>query len=318
MRVAYWMIAGLVGCVAAEDEGPASGVPIDPPVGEDSSTPPGSTGNAGSSGGTSTPAPAGTSGAVDDDDTVPEIIYDLAVPDAPPVPEGCVQDVDIVFVMDVSTTMGSFIDTLADSILQIDSALGDFALPDDPHYGLVVFVDDAEVINEGMPYTDAETLKADFEMWAAFTSSNQQVGGGNSNTTWPENSLDALYLAAEEFEWREDTTRIIIHATDDTFWEGPATQNGVMILHDYPETVTALQNNTARVFAMADMIGGSCECLDVAPGWFVDYNGMPAIPEATDGGIVDINDVLSGTVSIADAITTAVEESYCQPYDPVG
>jgi hypothetical protein len=146
------------------------------------------------------------------------------------------------------------------------------------------------------------------------------VGGGNSNSTWPENSLDALYLAATEFAWRpaESTTRLVIHTTDDTFWEGPATQNGVMILHDYPETVDALQSEMIRTFAFADMIGGSCNCLDVSMGWFGDHDGMPSIPEATDGGIFHINGVLDGSVSLADAITDSVEESYCTPYQPVG
>src|SRR5688572_9919831 len=43
--------------------------------------------------------------------------------------DDCVQDVDIVFVMDVSTSMGPFLDKLAEEILVVDQALADLGLP---------------------------------------------------------------------------------------------------------------------------------------------------------------------------------------------
>ena len=266
----------------------------------------------GSSGEASTGTPTG-------DD--PPVRFDFGgLPDTPNTSEPCIQNVDIVFVMDVSTTMGSFLGSLADEVIAVDQALAALDLPEAPHYGLAVFVDDALMLNDGMPYADAAALQADFQYWSAFTSTNQQVGGGNSNATWPENSLDALYFAATQFDWRpaEDTTRLIIHTTDDTFWEGPSTQNGVTIENDYPGTIAALQEETIRVFAFADTIGGACGCLDVSMGWFGDYEGTPSIPESTDGGVYDINQILNGSVSLADAITASVEESYCEDYNPVG
>lgn len=233
-------------------------------------------------------------------------------------PAACDEDVDIVFVMDVSTSMGPFLNTLADEILIVDQALAALELPNPPHYGLVVFVDDIALLGGGAPYPDVGTLQDDFRMWSSFTSSNQQVAGGNLNTTWPENSLDALYAAAAGFQWRENAARLVIHTTDDTFWEGPATQNGVQIQHDYPSTVDALQNGEIRVFSFAAQIGGQCECEDVTPGWSSPHLGMPPIPEATDGDVFDIDLVLAGQVSLADAINGAVETSMCDPYDPVG
>lgn len=269
------------------------------------------------------PATSGTdSTAGDDSDPDPSpVLFDLgALPDAPDGNVPCVQDVDIVFVMDVSTTMGGFLGTLADEILAVDQALAQFDLPSEPHYGLVVFVDDAAMLGGGQPYPDALALQADFQMWSGFTSSNQQVGGGNSNGTWPENSIDALWLAANEFAWRpaDSTLRLVIHTTDDTFWDGPTTANNVMIEHGYAETVTALQDAQVRVFSFADEIGGSCNCLDVSMGWSTPYLMQTPIPEATDGAVYDIHAVLSGAVSLGDAIFASVEESYCDPYDPVG
>jgi hypothetical protein len=267
-----------------------------------------------------TDGPAVTTGSGPGDTstmTGPGAIFDLgSIPDAPT--NDCQQSIDIVFTMDVSTTMGGFINILADEILVVDAALAALDLPSPPQYGLAVFVDDAALVNGGVPYTDANDLRTDFLMWAAFTASNQQVGGGNSNTTFTENSIDALSLAATDFQWRPaaTTTRLVIHTTDDTFWDGPTLGNGVMIQHGYGETVTALQDAEARVYAFADTLGGACDCMDVTMGWSTPYMGMTSIPEATDGGVFDVQQILAGTVSLADAIATAVDESYCDPYTP--
>ncbi|MBC8070860.1 MAG: hypothetical protein IAG13_21210 [Deltaproteobacteria bacterium] len=235
--------------------------------------------------------------------------------------DDCVQDIDIVFVMDVSTSMGPFLSKLADEILVVDQALADLGLPSAPHYGLAVFVDDSALLNMGAPYLDAETLRSEFTMWSTFTSTNSQVSGGGSNSTWPENSLDALYAAAVGFQWRpsgDDTLRLIIHTTDDAFWNGPTTADGVDILHGYDETVDALQQAEIRTFSFAAQIGGSCECEDVTPGWSAPYQGQPALPEATDGGVFDIDLVLAGQLSLSAAINGLVEDTMCEPYTPVG
>lgn len=233
----------------------------------------------------------------------------------------CQQDIDIVFVMDVSTSMGPFLSTLADEILVVDEAIAALELPSPPHYGLVVFVDDAAILNTGMAYADVASLRADFMMWSAFTSTNQQVGGGNLNSTWPENSLDALYLAASGFQWRpegDDTLRMVIHTTDDTFWDGPTDGNGVAIQHGYEEVVSALQDREIRMFTFAAQIGGQCECEDVTPGWSAPYMGLPPIPESTDGEVFDLDLVLAGQLSLSAAINGAIEENMCEPYPPQG
>jgi len=296
--------------------GEASATSVAPPAGTTTTAPVDDTTSSSSS-----TASSGTS-ADDAAETEPGVYFDLGIiPDMPggKVP-GCQSAIDIVFVMDVSTTMGEFLDLMADEMLAVDQAIAALDLPNPPQYGLAVFVDDAALLNDGMPYPDAMALRDDFILWSNFAATNQQVGGGNSNSTWTENSLDALYLAATDFEWRpaQTTTRIVIHTTDDTFWDGPTVGNGVMIQHGYAETVQALQDAFVRVYSFADQIGGQCECDDVTPGWSTPYEGMLPIPEATDGGVYDINQILAGTVSLADAIETAVEESYCDPYEPQG
>lgn len=267
-------------------------------------------------GSTATPPPGG--------DSTGGVKLDIApagdMPNITDGGDGCDQDVDIVFVMDVSTTMGPFLDQLATEIIFVDEALDALDLPGEPHYGLVVFVDDAALLNAGAPYESVALLQQDFNEWSTFTSSNQQVGGGNLNTTWPENSLDALHLAATGFQWRpaETTLRLIIHTTDDTFWDGPTTANGVEIQHGYAETVMALQERQIRDFSFAGTIGGQCNCENVTPGWSTPYMEMDPIPEATAGGVYDIDEVLAGVVSLADALENAVETTMCEPYPPVG
>ena len=230
----------------------------------------------------------------------------------------CDDSVDIVFVMDVSTSMGPFLSKLAQEILVVDQAIQQLNLKAPPQYGLVVFVDDTKFSNNGQPYTSLQQLKTDFETWSSFTASNQQVNGGGQNLTWPENSLDGLYRAAQEFAWRPETdaARMIIHTTDDTFWEGPTNQNGVAILHGYWETLQALQAQKIRVFSFASKLGGACECLDVAPGWFGGYQGMPPLPDATGGNVWEIGQVLNNQISLSAALTDAVDNSRCKPYPP--
>lgn len=232
----------------------------------------------------------------------------------------CDEDIDIVFVMDVSTTMGPFFDALEQEIANVHQALQAYDLPNDVHYGLVVFVDDFTLVGAGAPYTDIDQLAADFATWNQFTATNEQTQGGGFNSTWTENSLDALFAAAGGFQWRaKDTTlRMIVHTTDDTFWNGPTVGNGVDILHGYPEVVDILQQSEIRMFTFADLIGGQCECDDVSMGFFTPFQGAEPIPAQTGGGAYNIGEVLAGIISIADAITEAVEESYCEPYPPIG
>lgn len=258
------------------------------------------------------------SGDGDGDGVKLDTLPDEGVVDDGVDPMDCIEDVDIVFVMDVSTTMGPFFDKLEAEIQAVDTALQAFDLPNPPHYGLVVFVDDFTLVNTGVPYTDVDTLRADFEEWNNFTATNEQTKGGGYNSTWTENSIDALYAAAGGFQWRpiDNTLRMIIHTTDDTFWNGPTVGNGINILHNYAEAVDILQEKHIRMFTFADYVGGQCECDDVSKGFFTDFQGQPPIPMQTGGGAFNIGEVLAGIISLSDAITTSVEDSYCEDYPP--
>lgn len=229
----------------------------------------------------------------------------------------CTQAVDVVFVMDVSTSMGPFLQKLAQEMPAVDAKAKSLDLATAPHYGLVVFVDDTEVVNSGGPYQDIAQLQADFEGWANFTSQGTQIDPAVESSSMPENSLDALYRAATEFAWRpaESTLRVVIHTTDDSFWNGPTTTpEGVPTVHDYGGTLGALQNANVRVFSFASKLGGDEETDDVSAGWFFGFQGMPAVPQATGGGVFELDQVLANQISLASSINASLESSHCQPY----
>lgn len=235
--------------------------------------------------------------------------------------DDCKLNIDIVFVMDVSTSMSAILQKLAQEILVVDQAIAALDVETQPNYGLVVFVDDATIINAGMPYADANALQADFIEWSTFTQSNSQTSGNGSNGDWPENTLDGLYLGAYAFQWRptESTLRMIIHTTDDTFGDKGANQSGEIVQHSYDETVLGLQEREIRVFSFVDndMTGGPGNNQDVSMGFFTPYQGKTPIPQATDGGAFNINDVYGGQLSLSAAINQSVEDSLCSQYIPM-
>jgi len=222
--------------------------------------------------------------------------------------------VDVVFVIDVSTTMGFVLDALAREIEAVDAEVRKH--DDAPRYGLVLFVDDVMVANGGRPFASIAALRAEFQRWAAFASSNRQIHTTAYNMDWPENSLDALYLAATRFQWRpaEDTLRLVVHATDDDFGEHGAVQSGQPVRHTYRGTVEALERASVRVATFAARIGGQCECVDVSPGWFTAYRGQPSIPDATGGAAFDIDEVALGKLALSDAVAATVESTVCREY----
>ncbi|HUT78970.1 MAG TPA: vWA domain-containing protein, partial [Polyangia bacterium] len=211
----------------------------------------------------------------------------------------CYEQLDIVFVLDVSTSMSGYLSTLENEIGLVWNAA--LELDDEPHFGLVVFVDDVLTANSGQTYASTSAIQADFHDWYIHTSSNQQTQSMASNSDWPENTLDALHAAATDYDWRpkDITLRVVIHATDDTFREYPASfTSGIQAQTTYPEVVQALQEQEIRVASFAAHLGGPLGNADVEPGFFTDYGGQGAIPPSTSGQVFDIHEVGS-TISLA-------------------
>ena len=285
-----------------------------------SATSPTSSGPGATDGGDDTTTTPANTTTTDPFDTGGETTYD-SFGDTTTGDPLCKQQIDIVFSMDVSTSMYEVLQKLEDEILTVDAKLKTFDVLPDVHYGLVVFVDDTQISNMGGPYPDVNALKQDFHTWWQFTQSNLQVDSDGLNYDFPENTIDALYSAAYLFAWRpmEATLRMVIHCTDDTFGDKGAVQSDLVVQHSYDETIEGLQDRQIRVFTFSDndMTGGPGDNQDVSMGFFTPYMGKTPIPDATDGGAFNIGLVNKGQLSLSAAINESVEQSLCQEYIPL-
>lgn len=269
----------------------------------------------------------------------------------PPDPEVCEDVVDVVFVLDVSSSMNFVLEELEQDVSRVVTAATELA--PDPHFGFIGYADNHAFglggsLEGGRVHTEASTLQAAFrEFLDTYTQHNRNPGDGPSGPTTQnpiceENSVDAIYAAATEFPWRESATRVIIVATDDTFIERPdnygdrdgdgdTTSTDFPREGDYPalrtmdEAISAAQDARARVFSFTRLTPpsfldfGRCgtprrlDWSQVSAGWSAPYGGAPPIPESTDGQNFDLVQVRDGSLSLADTIAEVVVESYCQP-----
>jgi len=230
----------------------------------------------------------------------------------------CYQDLDIVFVIDVSTSMTPILTALRDGIGDVWSyAMGISA---NTRFGLVVFVDDVKFANDGVPFGDAATMQAEFDRWRSFTSSEAEPGGGaGTNIDCPENTIDAVWVAAHGFPWRENSIRVIILATDDTFKENPQTLGSgpIRVMHTYSDLLDSLRASQIRVAAFADHTNQDCALgsgTSTEPGFYTDWSGSPPLPAGTGAEVFDIQQVRGGTLSMTEAINGVILDEYCTPY----
>ena len=263
----------------------------------------------------------------------------------------CQEVVDVVLVLDVSSSMGFVLDQLGDDIDKVVNAANELA--PDAHFGLIAFADNYRLVlggdlDGGAVHTQAASLISAFaDVQATYTNADRNPGDGPGgpvlqNPICEENALDALHAAATAFPWREQATRVIITATDDTFLERPdnygdrdgdgdTTSTDFPSEGDYPaewtmaETVAALTDARARVFSFTRLdppalfercgTGRRLDWADITDGWTTPYGGATPIPAATDGQNFDLASVQAGTLSLADTINDVVVESYCNPVD---
>jgi hypothetical protein len=263
--------------------------------------------------------------------------------------KSCNQDVDVVFVLDVSGSMIPPLTTLKKEVGLVDIALLAKNLPSPPHYGLVIFVDDVVVMNGGAPYPDVTGLSAAVSAEIGTTNAvpTRQAGpGGPVNLSWPENSLDGLYAAATAFKWRPAATtlRTVIHITDASFWDLTAVSSaagdpgnleantgGVTSAHSYDDTIAALRANSIWVNTFTARTGGPPGfplsppshglfrgvSVNVGIGFHENYNRKPSIAASTGGLAWDIDQVFDGVISLATPINQAIAQAHCTEYPPI-
>lgn len=285
----------------------------------------------------------------DDDDSAG---FDGNSEPPPPADESvCTQDIDVVLVLDVSSSMGFVLTKLGSGIDGIVDAANQ--LKAGAHFGLVAFSDNAAFglggsDAQGKVHTKASSLKKAFsDFKSTYMDNDRNPGDGKSgpirqNPLCEENSLDALHMAAAEFPWRDKAARIIILATDDTFLVAPDNYgdrdgDGKTDKKDYPregdypavhtvkDTVQAVKDAKARVFTITRLKppglldAGKCgtgrrhsgDNASIAYGWSQPYDGEDPIPDQTDGKNFDLAEVQSNKLDLADAINGIVLETHC-------
>lgn len=238
---------------------------------------------------------------------------DAGPPRDAPIP-ACNAPLDVVFVVDVSTSMSEEAERLRAGIDSIWNAASDLA--DDVQFGLVVFVDDALAVNGCAPFADLASLQTELAEWRDFCSSNRSPSSDALNSDCPENSLDALWIAATSCPWRTGATRVVVHVTDDTFAERPTRLSGeVSVQTTYAQVAQELVTRELRVGAFAvpgaGEFCGAGSSPDVGRGFHAPYAGMPALPEQTGGRAYDLRAVRSGSLDMAAAIRDLIEDEYC-------
>jgi hypothetical protein len=265
-------------------------------------------------------------------------------------PAVCTEDIDVVLVLDVSSSMDFVLDKLDAEIAKVVTASN--KLKNGAHFGLVLFVDNVAIDTTGSEsggkvHTTANTLQAAFQYAKqTYTFPNRNPGDGPSgpdtqNPICEEDSLDALHDAATDFPWRQNAAHIVIVVTDDTFLEstdnygdrdgdGKEDKTNFPREGNYParftldETVSELKKDEIRVFSFTKLKPpglfdftkcgtGRRHSTDdcVTYGWTKPYNGKTPIPVSTGGKNFDLDAVRSGTVSLADTINEVVLESHC-------
>jgi hypothetical protein len=263
----------------------------------------------------------------------------------------CEEVIDVVLVLDVSSSMGFVLDKLQSDIFQVVDAANDLA--PEARFGLVAFVDNYKLdttgdLEGGRVHSQASSLVSAFStMLTTYTNPNRNPGDGPGGPTLQnpiceENALDALHAAATEYPWRPQSSRVIIVATDDTFLEAPdnygdrdgdgdTSKTDFPREGDYPaawtvpQTVAALGEAGARVFSFTRLTppnilercgtGRRLPWSAITDGWTTSYGGNQPIPVATGGRNYDLAQVQAGSLSLAETINEVVLESYCNPVD---
>ncbi|MDB4965033.1 MAG: hypothetical protein JWN44_722 [Myxococcales bacterium] len=264
----------------------------------------------------------------------------------------CTDVVDVVFVLDVSSSMTFVLDKLNAEIDQVVTRANMLAA--DAHFGLIAFADNYRLdatgpLSGGKVHTAGATLKAAFQNYKAVYTLNDR-NPGDDPTTGPtsqnpiceENALDSLHAAAAEFPWRDNATRVVILVTDDTFLERPDNYgdrdgDGMTNKMDFPregnypalwtvgDTTAALRGMRARVFGFTRLkepglldasrcgTGRRLPWSSISDGWSTPYKGQMPIPTQTAGKNFDLDLVKSGALSLTATINEVVVQSFCNP-----
>ncbi len=196
--------------------------------------------------------------------------------DAPRTP------LDLVFVLDVSTTMDE-IANLRGAIAALFAVIAEEGL--DVRLGLTTFENDIIVHGRG-EFLDRTTFfeELDSQLIAGSWVPNPALNRQLVNLEPEENLLGALHRSTTDFDFRPDARRFFFVMTDATFLEHPAVfSDGTPARQSYGEVAAALDATRVRLFAVSAPSHGR--------GLSSDYDGRPSLVSLTGGTARDIERV---------------------------
>lgn len=215
---------------------------------------------------------------------------------------GKLEPLDLVFVLDVSTTMNELA-SLRQAILDLFDAIESRGL--DVRFGLTTFVNDVVVHRQGR-FLDRESFLAELDSqlvegsWTPNPSLPRQL----LNFDFPENGLGALYRSATEFDFRPDARRYLLFVTDGSFLEPPAVfSNGSPALYGYDQVAQALVAHQVHLFSVHSGEHGR--------GLSTNYEGGPSLVTLTGGTWFEISDVDAGKLALGDLLTDLLAGPSC-------
>ena len=209
---------------------------------------------------------------------------------------------DLVFVLDVSTTMNEMA-SLRTGMQGLFDAIEANDL--DVRFGLTTFVNDVIVHRDG-EFLDRDAFFSEFDSqlvqgeWVPDGTRPRQL----ANFDFEENSLTALQRSAREFAFRRGARRYILLMTDATFKEAPGTfSDGSRAYASFSEVTRTLEEEEIRLFAVLDGASGA----GIASG----YRGRPSLVSATGGTWFELAEVDSGALTLDSLLTGLLTAPAC-------
>jgi hypothetical protein len=228
----------------------------------------------------------------DDARWAPVRLEAIAVAVEPPETRADPGPVDLVLVLDVSTTMGTM-PRLREAVV----GLFDFIESDglDVRIGLVSFVNDV-LVHESGAFVDRTTFlrELDGQFDPQTGAPNLDLPRHQLNFDFPENSLGALYRAATEFPFRRDARRALLLVTDGSYLEPPAVFSDGTPAVSLAQTGSALEDRGIRLVAIQASASGR--------GLSASSDGEPSLVSRSGGTWVELADVASGDPAFGEVL----------------
>jgi hypothetical protein len=233
---------------------------------------------------------------------------------APPPDAGCLRDdlprrYEVYFVLDVSGSMGPFLQGLADNLESFARAFPEVDSQDRPvlvNYHVVAFVNDVRWFpsEEARRMTDAIAVRAAIEDAVRAGGRNTNLNTTLVNAEPDENLLDALATAVGDArEAANASATLVMIATDAAFRENPETlAGGVVVQSTFEGIREALAAVGARVHAFTP---------DSLDGLTRNYRSQAALTTLPGSTLHSLRDLTSSRDKLRETLLGIAEASAC-------